>query len=106
MPPHWETAAALLAALNLWTFASFWHDKRQAIAGGRRISEGSLLLLALLGGTPGAFATRRMFRHKTRKQPFVTQLWLIALVQIGGLSGWISTAMPLPSAEALFQGRA
>ena len=77
-----------------------------SIAGGRRISEGSLLLLALLGGTPGAFAARHMFRHKTRKQPFATILWLIALIQIGVLAGWISTAMPLPSAEALFQGKA
>lgn len=95
-----------LAAINAAAFAAFGIDKARAMAAARRTPEGTLLLLAALGGSPGAYAARALFRHKTRKQPFVTQLWLIALVQIGGLSGWISTAMPLPSAEALFQGRA
>lgn len=69
--------------VNLWTILRFWQDKRRAIAGARRIPEADLLGLALIGGSPGAFAARRLFRHKTRKQPFSTWLWLIALAQLG-----------------------
>ena len=77
----------LLAALNLWTFASFWHDKRQAISGGWRVPEGRLLLLAALGGSPGAFAARHLLRHKTRKQPFAALRRHTALID-PKLSGW------------------
>jgi uncharacterized membrane protein YsdA (DUF1294 family) len=52
----------------------------------RRIPERDLLLLALLGGTPGAYLARRAFRHKTRKQPFSSKLHGIALLQLAGLS--------------------
>jgi len=78
-------AAALcwIAFVNAWTVLRFWQDKRRAIAGDRRIPEADLLGLALIGGSPGAFAARHLFRHKTRKEPFSTQLMLIAAVQVG-----------------------
>jgi uncharacterized membrane protein YsdA (DUF1294 family) len=69
-----------LVAINLWTVLRFWQDKRRAIAGARRIPEADLLWLALLGGSPGALAARRLFRHKTRKQPFSIRLMLIAAI--------------------------
>jgi uncharacterized membrane protein YsdA (DUF1294 family) len=47
------------------------------------VSEGNLLALAAIGGTPGAFLARHLFRHKTRKQPFTTYLVLIAALQVG-----------------------
>ena len=72
-----------LALVNIWTIRQFRADKRRAIAGARRIPEASLLQLAFLGGTPGAFLARRLFRHKTRKEPFSTRLLLIAAVQAG-----------------------
>ena len=59
-----------------------------------------------LGGSPAAFAARHLFRHKTRKQPFVTLLWLIALLQLGVLGGWVWAGMPLPSTGGVPQGRA
>lgn len=77
--------AALLTwivGVNLWTVLRFRQDKRRAAAGLCRIPEAHLLRLALLGGTPGAFAARRLFRHKTRKQPFSTRLLLIAAAQL------------------------
>jgi uncharacterized membrane protein YsdA (DUF1294 family) len=72
-----------LLAINGLTIFRFRQDKARAIAGARRIPEASLLGLALIGGTPGAFLARRLFRHKTRKQPFSTWLILIALAQVG-----------------------
>lgn len=68
--------------LNALVWFLFWLDKRRAILNEWRISENTLLMLALLGGTIGAFAARKVFRHKTRKQPFVGQLYGIALFQI------------------------
>lgn len=78
-------AAALLwiVCINLWTMLRFRQDKQRAVAGARRIPETRLLQLAMLGGTPGAFAARHLFRHKTRKQPFSTYLLLIAAIQVG-----------------------
>lgn len=80
----WPFVVASLALLNLWTFASFGLDKSHARQGRRRIPERDLLTLAMLGGTPGAFLGRHVFRHKTRKQPFSTHLMLIAAIQAGG----------------------
>lgn len=78
-----------LVAINLWTLLRFWQDKRRAIAGGRRIPERDLLGLALIGGSPGAFVARQLFRHKTRKQPFSFYLWLIVVAQAGAVIGWV-----------------
>ncbi|APR52846.1 DUF1294 domain-containing protein [Sphingomonas koreensis] len=66
---------------------AFRHDKRRAIDGGRRVREADLLLLALIGGSPAALLARRLFRHKTRKQPFSTLLLLIVAMQIGAPTG-------------------
>ena len=75
-----------LIALNVFTMLCFWQDKQRAIAGRRRIAEADLLGLALIGGSPGALLARRMFRHKTRKQPFSTWLFLILALQAGILA--------------------
>ena len=76
-------AIPALLLVNLWTMLRFYDDKQRAILGKRRIPEADLLTLALIGGTPGAFAARQLFRHKTRKQPFATWLMLIAAIQLG-----------------------
>jgi uncharacterized membrane protein YsdA (DUF1294 family) len=73
--------------LNCWTIVRFWQDKQRALAGERRISESDLLGLALIGGSPGALIARRLFRHKTKKEPFSTQLFLIIALQLGALIG-------------------
>ena len=83
-------AAIVLALLlvNLATMLVWHHDKARAIAGGRRVREADLLGLAMIGGTPGAFLARHLFRHKTRKQPFSTSLMLVAVVQVGAAIGF------------------
>jgi uncharacterized membrane protein YsdA (DUF1294 family) len=77
---------AYLFAVNAVCFAAFVHDKRAARLGEWRVSEQTLLLLALAGGTPAAYAARHFVRHKTRKQPFVAQLHVIALIQVAAIA--------------------
>lgn len=83
MSPPLLIGSTWVLLINALTILSFRSDKKRAQAGARRIPERDLLTLALLGGSPGAFAARRWFRHKTRKEPFSTRLWLIAAVQVG-----------------------
>ena len=83
--------AAALIAINFIAFAAFGLDKAKAERGQYRIAESTLLLFAFLGGTLGAYAGRSLFRHKTRKQPFNSNLFSIAVLQVlalGGLIGW------------------
>ena len=83
--------ATYLIAINFIAFASFGIDKMLAEASMWRISESTLLLWALAGGSPGAYAARHLFRHKTRKQPFSNELHGIAAMQafaLVGLATW------------------
>lgn len=86
-PANLSTA---LIALNFVAFALFGIDKAQAEKGGWRVRESTLLWLAMIGGTPGAYAGRHLFRHKTRKQPFNRQLAAVALCQmlLAAALGW------------------
>jgi uncharacterized membrane protein YsdA (DUF1294 family) len=88
-----EWVAYYLIATNFMTFVAFGIDKILAEGGHRRISEATLLNLSLIGGTPGAYAARHLFRHKTRKQPFSSNLHFIAGLQavaitFGFTLGW------------------
>jgi uncharacterized membrane protein YsdA (DUF1294 family) len=83
-------ALALLILLNLVTIAHYWVDKRRSVTGGWRIPESTLLGLAAIGGSPGALLACRLFRHKTRKQPFAALLQLTAFIQAGALAGFLA----------------
>ncbi len=74
--------ALYVIAINFTAFTAFGLDKMLAEAGAWRISEANLLGLAFVGGSPGAYAGRQLFRHKTRKQPFSRELHKIALLQL------------------------
>ena len=80
-----------LILINTWTFMLFGFDKLRAEAGSWRIAESTLLSFAFFGGSIGALAGRRFFRHKTRKEPFSTDLRRIAITHaVGGAAaaGW------------------
>ena len=59
-----------LAGINLVAFLAFGEDKRRAAKHLWRISEATLLSLAVIGGAAGALAGMHVFRHKTRKPKF------------------------------------
>ena len=98
MPPPFDAIltpanlAAAFVALNFVAFAAFGLDKAAAGGGRWRIRESTLLGWAFFGGTAGAYAGRALFRHKTRKQPFSSQLHSIAVLQaiaLAALAGWM-----------------
>lgn len=70
-----------LIAVNAVTLLLYGYDKRQAIAGGTRIPEAVLHIVAMLGGSPGALLGQGLFRHKTQKRSFRLAFAGIVLVQ-------------------------
>lgn len=62
--------AFYLILVNIIAFAAFGIDKRKAVKHKYRISEATLLGLALIGGSAGALAGMHLFHHKTRKPLF------------------------------------
>ena len=72
---------AAFAVVNVWTFMLFGLDKIRAEEGSWRVSEGTFLMWSFIGGSIGAYAGRTIFRHKTRKQPFSSNLHQIAIIQ-------------------------
>ena len=74
-------------------FAIYRADKLAAARGARRTPEADLHAIALLGGWPGALVARRVFRHKTTKQPFRTIFWGTVIVNCVALA-WLMFNMP------------
>ncbi len=77
-----EAIVIYLAAVNIITFIMFGADKARAVKGRWRISEASLILAALLGGSIGALAGMRVFHHKTRHRKFTVGIPVILVLQI------------------------
>ena len=72
---------AWILAANVVAFLAFGLDKAIAGTTAPRVRERVLLLLALLGGTLGAWAGMQIFRHKTAKASFRGRFWVIVLLQ-------------------------
>ncbi|MGQ4877226.1 DUF1294 domain-containing protein [Billgrantia sp. LNSP4103-1] len=83
----WQLIAAY-ALLSVITFAMYGIDKAAAGKGKRRTPEATLLLAGLIGGWPGALVAQRLFRHKTRKQPFQAIFWCAVVLNCVVL-GWL-----------------
>ena len=79
-----------LAAINLLTYAAFWSDKRAAIRREWRMPERRLLLMTALGGWIGALCGQHLLRHKTRKEPFRTLLYVIIATELVALAVWLA----------------
>lgn len=87
LPP--ATLLVYLAA-SIVTFIAYAIDKSAARKGRWRTSEGTLHLLSLLGGWPGALIAQGVLRHKSRKQPFRAIFWLTVIVNCAVIA-WLST---------------
>ena len=71
-----------LAVVNVLTFCLYGIDKRRARRSRWRISEATLLWLAVLGGSLGAWLGMRAWHHKTQHKKFRYGIPLIIIAQI------------------------
>ena len=69
-----------LLAFNLITFVIYGIDKLKAKKSKWRISEAALLLLALIGGSVGAWLGLKVWRHKTQHKKFYIGIPVIMVV--------------------------
>jgi len=83
---------------SIITFVVYAFDKSAAQRGEWRTSEGTLHLLSLVGGWPGAIFAQQKLRHKSQKQEFRFVFWITVLLNVGAFS-WLLT----PDGMATFQ---
>ena len=73
-----------LVIMNIAALAITALDKSRANAGHtrNRISERTLLTIAILGGAPFMYLTMLVIRHKTKKKKFMLSLPIISILWI------------------------
>ncbi|WP_182035374.1 cold shock and DUF1294 domain-containing protein [Vibrio diabolicus] len=74
---------AVYILMSIVTYVMYAIDKNAAQNGKWRTPENALHLLSLLGGWMGALCAQNQLRHKSKKQPFKSILWLTIFVNIG-----------------------
>ena len=77
-----EALLYYLIAINIVTFLVDGIDKWKAKQGSWRISEATLLILAVIGGSIGALLGMKIWHHKTMHKKFKYGLPLILIIQI------------------------
>jgi uncharacterized membrane protein YsdA (DUF1294 family)/cold shock CspA family protein len=81
---------AAYTVMSLITYFAYAIDKSAAQRGRWRTSEGTLHLLALLGGWPGALVAQETLRHKSSKVSFRVVFWATVLINCAALA-WLYT---------------
>lgn len=71
-----------LLVVNTLTFLLYGIDKYKAKKARWRISETTLLMMAVIGGSIGAWAGMRLWHHKTMHKKFKYGIPLIILLQV------------------------
>ena len=71
-----------LLAVNSLTFLLYGIDKYKAKKGRWRMSEATLLTMAAIGGSIGAWAGMRTWHHKTMHKKFEYGIPVIIIMQI------------------------
>lgn len=71
-----------LLFINIITFMMYGIDKLKAKKGKWRISEATLLMMAIVGGSIGAWAGMRIWHHKTMHKKFQYGIPAIIIMQI------------------------
>ena len=71
-----------LLAINIATFFLYGIDKYKAKKGRWRISEATLLLMAVVGGSIGAWTGMRLWHHKTMHKKFKYGIPIIIILQV------------------------
>lgn len=74
-----------LLAINVLAFAVYGVDKWKARQGRWRVPEATLLGLAALGGSVGAWVAMQLFRHKTKKNKFRYGVPIMFVLQLAAV---------------------
>ena len=77
-----EETICYLLAVNIATFFLYGIDKYKAKKGKWRVSEATLLMMAVIGGSIGAWAGMRLWHHKTMHKKFKYGIPLIIIMQV------------------------
>ena len=77
-----EEIICYLLAVNITTFLFYGIDKYKAKKNKWRISEATLLTMAAIGGSIGAWAGMRLWHHKTMHKKFKYGIPLIIIMQV------------------------
>ena len=77
-----EEIICYLLAVNIVTFILYGIDKYKAKKGKWRISEATLLTMAAIGGSIGAWAGKRLWHHKTMHKKFKYGIPVIIILQV------------------------
>ena len=71
-----------LLAVNIATFFLYGIDKYKAKKNQWRLSEATLLMMAVIGGSIGAWAGMRLWHHKTMHKKFKYGIPVIIILQV------------------------
>lgn len=71
-----------LILINLFAIVITAHDKLTAVNQRRRTPERTLMLIAVLGGSPAMYLTMLVIRHKTRKPLFMIGIPVILILEL------------------------
>lgn len=74
-----------LLAVNVLTFIVYGVDKWKARSGRWRVPEATLMGLAALGGSVGAWLAMQLFHHKTQKKRFHYGVPALFLLQVAAV---------------------
>ena len=74
-----------VSSVPVSTWADYRRDKSAAQQNQWRTGEGTLILLGLVGGWPGAFIAQQLFHHKTKKRSFQIAYWVTVVLNCLGL---------------------
>ena len=77
-----EEIIRYLLAVNIVTFLLYGIDQYKAKKGKWRISEATLLTMAAIGGSIGAWAGMRLWHHKTMHKKFKYGIPVIIILQV------------------------
>ena len=77
-----EEIICFLLAINIATFLLYGIDKYKAKKGKWRISEATLLTMAAIGGSIGAWVGMRIWHHKTMHKKFKYGIPVIIIFQV------------------------
>ena len=78
----YSITAIYLLAINFATFVVYGIDKRKAKKNRWRISERTLIVLAIVGGSIGAVFGMKVFHHKTKHKMFTIGIPAIIFMQL------------------------